>query len=73
VRKNVQNQNLSSVYACLYLVNDILFNSAKVTHAWGYKRQFEQELPEVFAVLNTVYRGSTIGKVSKNQLKVQVM
>lgn len=42
-----QTNDTSRLIALLFLINDILFNSVKVTNAWTYKKDFEKRLPGV--------------------------
>jgi hypothetical protein len=46
------SSDLSKLRALLFLINDILFNSVKVTNAWTYKKDFETRLPELMEGLN---------------------
>jgi CID domain len=49
-----KSQDFDKLKALMFLVNDILFNSVKVTNAWTYKKDFESRLPDVMVALNRV-------------------
>jgi len=38
-------ETVQRLTALLYLISDISFNSAKITGAWSYKREFEHRIP----------------------------
>ena len=51
-KDQISLSEIEQIKALLYLVSDILFNSAKITAAWAYKRAFELKMPDVMDDLN---------------------
>ena len=48
--------DLEKIKAVLYLISDILFNSAKITAAWSYNRHFELKMPTIMNEMNAKIR-----------------
>eukprot|EP00727_Mastigamoeba_balamuthi_P013353 m51a1_g8640 putative u2 snrnp-associated surp motif-containing (554) ;mRNA; r:1399-3713 len=70
----LQRASVPARVARLYLVSDILHNSASasVHNAFAYRSHFQEVLPEVFGVLAEVYAGIT-GRITALGLKEQVL
>ena len=46
--------------ALFFLINDILFNSSKITTAWSYKKEFEFHLANLFNHINQIQKQKTL-------------
>ena len=59
--------DLEKIKALLFLISDILFNSAKITAAWSYNRHFELKMPALMNEMN-VKISNVNGKLSQKKI-----